>query len=117
MEILLASPPERMQLLQQRARDATEAARSGDASAAVIFGDLGYAALVADPALGLLIARGVLPVCNWADQATLMEQMEDARDLLGLDDDEPGYQILEPRTTKSAMPSISKMSARKPPPA
>ncbi len=95
MEILLASPPERMQLLQQRARDAMEAARSGDASAAVIFGDLGYAALVADPALGLLIARGVLPVCNWADQATLMEQMEDARDLLGLDDDEPGYQILE----------------------
>jgi hypothetical protein len=95
MEILLAGPPERMQLLQLRARDAIAAERSGDPSAPMIFADLGFAALVADPALGLQIARGILSLCGWADQPTLMEQMEDARDLLGLDDNDPGYQIME----------------------
>lgn len=95
MEVLLASPAERMQLLQLRARDAFEADRSGDSSASVIFCEIGHAALVADPALGLLIARGVLPVSGWINQPTLIEGIEDARDLLGLDDNEPGYEIIE----------------------
>ncbi len=95
MEVLLASPPERMQLLQLRARDAFEAERSGDSSAPTIFCDLGYAALVADPALGILIARGVLPVSGWINQPSLLEEIEDARDLLGLDDNEPGNDMIE----------------------
>ncbi len=95
MEILLANPGERMQLLQDRARDAVEAERSGNPAAAAIVCDLGHAALVADPALGLLIARGVLPVCGWVNQPILIEDMEDARDLLGLDDQEPGYEIID----------------------
>jgi hypothetical protein len=95
MEVLLASPPERLHLLAARARDAFEAERSGDPSAQMIFGDLGFAALVADPALGLLIARGVLPVCGFSNEGNLLEQIEDARDLLGLDDKEPGYEIIE----------------------
>jgi len=95
MEVLLASPPERLQLLQSRARDAFEAERAGDSAASVIFCDLGHAALIADPALGILIARGVLPVSGWINQPTLLEDMEDARDLLGLDDNEPGYQVIE----------------------
>ena len=95
MEVLLASPPERMQLLQLRARDAFEAERSGDSSAPMIFCDLGYAALVADPALGILIARGVLPVSGWINQPSLLEEIEDARDFLGLDDNEPGNGMIE----------------------
>ena len=95
MEVLLANPGERMRLLQERARDAVEAERSGNPAASAIFCDLGHAALVADPALGLLIARGVLPVCGWVNQPTLIEDIEDARDLLGLDDDEPGYKIVD----------------------
>jgi hypothetical protein len=95
MEVLLATPPERMQLLQLRARDAFEAERAGNPSAQTIFCDLGYAALAADPALGLLIARGVLPVCGWVNQSSLIELIEDTRDILGLDDNEPGHEILE----------------------
>jgi len=95
MEVLLAKPSDRMQLLQARARDAFESERTGDPSAPVIFCDLAYAALLADPALGLIIARGVLPVCGMANQAMLIEDIEDARDLLGLDENEPGYQIAE----------------------
>lgn len=95
MEVLLASPPERLQLLQARARDAFEAERSGDSAASVMFCDLGHAALIADPALGILIARGVLPVSGWMNQPTLLEDIEDARDLLGLDDNEPGNEIVE----------------------
>ncbi len=95
MEVLLASPSERMQLLQLRARDAFEAERSGNPAASTIFCELGHAALLADPALGLLIARGVLPVSGWINQPTLMEDIEDARDLLGLDDKEPGYEIID----------------------
>jgi len=95
MEMLLASPPERLPLLQAKARAAFDAERSGDPSAQVMFCDLGHAALVADHALGLLIARGVLPVCGWVNQSTLMEDIEEARDLLGLDDNEPGYEILD----------------------
>ncbi len=95
MEILMASPPERMQLLQLRASDAFAAERSGDPAASPIFCDLAHAALIADPALGILIARGVLPVSGWINQSTLMEDIEDARDLLGLDDDEPGYEIID----------------------
>ena len=95
MEVLLASPPGQMQLLQTRARDAFEAERAGDPAASTIFCDLGHAALIADPALGILIARGVLPVSGSVNQPTLMEDIEDARDLLGLDDKEPGYQIID----------------------
>ncbi len=95
MEVLLANPSERMQMLQSRARDAFEADRSGDPSASVMFCDIGHAAVVADPALGILIARGVLPVSGWINQPTLLEDIEDARDLLGLDDNEPGYEITE----------------------
>lgn len=95
MELLLASPAERLQLLQSRARDAFEAERAGDPSASVIFCDLGHAALMADPALGILIARGVLPASGWINQPTLVEDIEDARDLLLLDDNEPGYEILD----------------------
>jgi hypothetical protein len=95
MEILLATPAERMQLLQLRARDAFDAERSGNPSASTIFCDLGHAALIADPALGLLIARGVLPVCGWVNQPILIEDIEDARDVLGLDDNEPGYEIID----------------------
>jgi len=95
MEVLLASPPERLALLQARACDAFEAERSGDPSAPVIFCDLAYAALLIDPALGLLIARGVLPVCGWVNQPSMIEEIEDARDLLNLDDNEPGYKVVE----------------------
>ena len=95
MEILLANPGERMRLLQERARDAVEAERSGNPAASAIVCDLGHAALVADPALGLLIARGVLSVCGWVNQPVLIDDIEDARDLLGLDDNEPGYKIVD----------------------
>lgn len=95
MEVLLASPPERLALLQARAHDAFEAERNGDPSAQVIYCDVAYAALLTDPALGLLIARGVLPVCGWLNQSTLIEEIEDTRDSLGLDDNEPGYKIAD----------------------
>lgn len=95
MEVLLATPAERLQLLQTRARDAFDAERSGDRTASTIFCDLGHAALAADPALGILIARGVLPVIGWIYQAAMIEEIEDARDLLGLDDKEPGYEIID----------------------
>ena len=94
-EVLLASPPEQLRLLQTKAREAIEAELSGDPFASVIYCDLGHAALVADPALGLLIARGVLPVCGEVNQPILMEDIEDARDLLGLDNNEPGYEIID----------------------
>lgn len=95
MEVLLATPAERLQLLQTRARDAFDAERSGDRTASTIFCDLGHAALAADPALGILIARGVLPVIGWIYQAAMIEEIEDARDLLRLDDKEPGYEIID----------------------
>jgi hypothetical protein len=95
MEVLHAKPEERLRLLQERARDAFEAERSGEKSATMAFCDLGFAALVADPVLGIVIARGVLPVCGWANQSVLLEDIEDARDLLGLDNHEPGYEVLD----------------------
>lgn len=99
-EVLVAKSEERFHLLQQRAHDAIKAELSGDRSAEVIYADIGFAALVADPALGLLIARGALPVCGWANQSVLIEEMENARDLLGLDNNEPGYDVLD--TTERA---------------
>ena len=45
--------------------------------------------------LGLLIARGALPLCGWANQSVLIEEMENARDMLGLDNNEPGYEVLD----------------------
>jgi hypothetical protein len=98
--VLLARPEERMQLLQQRIREAIEAEKSDPSSAEVIYADIGFAALTADPALGLLIARGALPVCGIANQSVLIEEMENARDMLGLDNNEPGYDILD--TTERA---------------
>jgi hypothetical protein len=95
MEVLLATPAERLQLLQSRAQDAFETEQCGDLSASTIFCDLGHAALIADPALGILIARGTLSVSGWINQSTLIEGIEDARDLLGLNDDEPGYKIID----------------------
>jgi hypothetical protein len=94
MEVLLASPSERMSLLQAKARDAIEADRFGDPSASAIFCDIGLAALFVDPALGLLIARGALPVSG-GNQLVMIEDIEDARDLLGLDNNEPGYESIE----------------------
>ncbi len=95
MEVLIASPDERLRLLQQRAREAFEAERADEKSATMAFCDLGFAALVTDPALGILIARGVLPVCGWQNQSVLIEDIEDARDLIGLDNQEPGYEVLD----------------------
>ena len=96
MEVFLATPAERIRLLLEKASEAFEAARSGDTSTAeVLFSDLGYGALIADPALGVVVARGVLPVCGWVNQPTLIEDIEDARDILGLDDDEAGYEIVD----------------------
>lgn len=94
-EVLIARPEERIWLLQQRARDAIEAEKSDPHSAEVIYADIGFAALTADPALGLLIARGTLPVCGSANQPVLIEEMENARDILGLNNNEPGYDILD----------------------
>ncbi len=94
-EVLLARPEERMWLLQQRAGDAIEAEKSAPSSAEVIYADIGFAALTTDPALGLLIARGALPVCGIANQSALIEEMENARDTLGLDNNEPGYDVLD----------------------
>lgn len=94
-EVLLARPEERMWLLQQRARNAIETERSDPSSAEVIYADIGFAALAADPALGLLIARGALPVCGSANQSVLIEEMENARDILGLDNNEPAYDVLD----------------------
>ena len=104
-EVLLASPPEQLRLLQTKAREAIEAELSGDPFASVIYCDLGHAALVADPALGLLIARGVLPVCGEVNQPILMEDIEDARDLLGLDNNEPGYEIVD-ATDQSSLAQV-----------
>jgi hypothetical protein len=94
-EVLFARPEERMRLLQQRAREAIDAERGDAASAEVIYADLGFAALKADPALGLLIARGALPVCGSMNQSVLIEEIENARDSLGLDNNEPGYDVLD----------------------
>jgi mRNA-degrading endonuclease RelE of RelBE toxin-antitoxin system len=94
-EVLLASPPEQLRLLREKAHAAVNAEQDGKEYAEALYSDLGYAALAADPALGLLIARGVLPVCGEVNQPTLIEDIEDARDLLGLDYHEPGYDILE----------------------
>jgi hypothetical protein len=102
MELLLAPPAERFEILCREARTAFEAERNGDRISELHFSNLGFAALLADPALGLLIARGALPVCGWVNQSTLMGDIEDARDLLGLDDNEPGYQIMEAADQASA---------------
>ena len=96
MEVLLADPEKRLRMLREKAREAFEVGRSEDASSAQVrFADLGHAALAADPALGILIARGVLPVCGWVNQPTLLEDIEDARDFLGLDENEAGYEIVD----------------------
>ncbi len=97
MEVLLAPPEERPRLLREKAREAFEAERSGDDPSTVqmLFGELGYAAILTDPALGILVARGVLSVCGALNQDMLIEDIEDARDILGLDDNEPGYEIVE----------------------
>jgi len=94
MEVLLASPEERFQLLCRKAAEAFAAEHEGQHSAELLFCDVAHAAILSDPALGLLIARGVLPVCSWVNQTTLMDDMEDTRDILGLDDKEPGYDIV-----------------------
>jgi hypothetical protein len=73
--VLLARPEERMQLLQQRIREAIEAEKSDPSPAEVMYANIGFAALTADPALGLLIARGALPVCGIANQSALIEEM------------------------------------------
>jgi len=95
MEILLANPEERFSLLCRRAAEAFASEREGQKSSEVLFCDVAHAALKTDPALGLLVARGVLPVCNWINQTTLLEDIEDTRDMLGLDDKEPGYDIVD----------------------
>jgi hypothetical protein len=95
MEIMLAPPEERFQLLCRKAAEAFAAEREGQSSAELLFCDVAHAAVLSDPALGLLIARGVLPVCSWMNQSTLLEDMEDTRDILGLDDKEPGYDIVD----------------------
>jgi hypothetical protein len=97
MKVLLADPQERLQLLCEKAREAFESERSGDdpSSAQLLFSELGCAAILTDPALGIVVARGVLPVCGAINQDMLMEDIEDARDLLGLDDHEPGYEMMD----------------------
>jgi len=95
MEVLLAEPDERLRLLRDKAREAFESERTGDFFARSHFCELGFAALRSDAALGIVIARGVLPACGGLDQDTLIEAIEDARDSLGLDDDEPGYEIVD----------------------
>lgn len=103
MEVLLAAPEERIHLLRQRASYAFEAERTGDpVSAQLLFSDLGFAAIRTDPAIGIVIARGVLPVCNRANQSMLIRDIENARDILGLDDNEPGYDIVD-ATTKASL--------------
>lgn len=95
MEILLAAPEERLQLLCGKAREASEAERSGDPSAQLLFNELGNAAIVTDSALGIVVARGVLPVSGPIGRPSLFEGIGDARRALGLDDNEPGYEIVD----------------------
>ena len=95
MEVLLAEPEERLRLLREKASEAFEAEHSRDFFARSYFCELGFAAIRTDPALGIVIARGVLPACSGLDQDTLIEAIEDARDSLGLDDDEPSYEIVD----------------------
>ncbi len=94
MEVLLATPLARLKLLRKGARAALDAERSGDRNAPLSYSELGFAALLTDPALGIVIARGVLPVCGQLDQLMLLEDLENARDLLGLDNNEPGREIV-----------------------
>ena len=95
MRVLLANHNERLQLVLDKAREAFEAERTGDRTAQLLFCDLAYGALLVDPALGILIGRAALPVCGWANQDVLMEAIEDARDLLGLDGKDPGFEVVE----------------------
>jgi mRNA-degrading endonuclease RelE of RelBE toxin-antitoxin system len=95
MRVLLANDSERLQMVLEKAREAFEAERTGDRTAQLLFCDLAYGALVVDPALGILIGRAALPVCGWPNQPVLLEAIEDARDLLGLDGKEPGFEVVE----------------------
>jgi hypothetical protein len=95
MEVLLANPDERLGLLSRKAAEAFAVGCEDQQSASLLFCDVAYAALRAEPALGLLVARGVLPVCGRRNQGALLDEMDDARDRLDLDDDEPGYAIVE----------------------
>lgn len=95
MGVFLAAPDDRLQLLCRKARDAFEAERSGDSSSAQLrFNELGVAALLTDPALGIVVARGVLRVCGPVNQGVLIDCIEDARDILCLVDNEPGRVIV-----------------------
>ncbi len=95
IEVLLAPPAERWELIRRRVGEAFDALRTGEKSARIRFSEIGFAALTVDPAFGILIARGVLPDCGWLDQTALLEAIEDARDVLLLDDDEPGREIVD----------------------
>lgn len=94
-EFLLAPPEERFNLLCRRAAEAFAAEREGQRSSELLFCDVAHAVMQADPAFGVLVARGVLPVCNLINQNAILEDIEDARDTLGLDDEEPGYDIVD----------------------
>lgn len=95
MKVLLAAPEERLQLLNEKAFAALDAEQSGDTSSAQAhFGELGTAALLTNPALGIVVAHGVLPVCGPANETLQIQGIEDARDILGLGDNEPGRVIV-----------------------
>lgn len=100
-EVMLAIPEKRLHLLCEKASEAFEADRSGDPSSETLFCDLALAASVIDPALGIVVARGVLSACGEDRQKLMVEVIEDARDVLGLDDNEPGHGIVDATTQAS----------------
>ncbi len=64
---------------------ALEALRAPEGHGAI---DLAYALLEAFPALGILVARGAIDPARVLDSETLLDEIERARDLLGLSPDD-----------------------------
>ncbi|MCF7675080.1 MAG: SEC-C domain-containing protein, partial [Akkermansiaceae bacterium] len=93
-DLLLATPAERWQMLCAKAH-AAATAPADSPGLRLALADLATGALLADPALGIQIARGVLPGCVGLNQDMIVEDIEDACDLLGIADDNPGFGVID----------------------
>jgi hypothetical protein len=94
-EVFLASPEERLRILLEKVQEAFAAEKDDDRSAMIAFREVATVAFLTDPGLGILLGRGVLPVCGWLFREVLLEDIDDARDELGLDHDEPAHEIAD----------------------
>ncbi len=84
MEVAVADREKRVSMLVQKADEAFVATRTEDTFARVYYTELAQAAFHLSKPLGILVARGALKDAESIHHEVILDQIEDARDELGL---------------------------------